>query len=121
GYGSEPIATSAQNLDAGVKIDRYEGEPKNTLLPVQHVTLSSLSSESKIIDMINRVDASFDPRAQTHQSESIKITSSQARVLLQLIPFTYHDLESYPDYEVHSTNIELDGKYYLVIVSVPKL
>ncbi len=106
---------------AGLSIGRYAGKPTNDLRPLQNVDLSSVAvSSPRIQEFISQVDISYNPESSYTPSAEFVITRAEALALLQAIPFTYHDSDTIANRDVYSTDIEINGKYYGVVVIIPK-
>lgn len=70
--------------------------------------------------LIYNVDRSYNPGLEFNPSKSTIISSIEALILLSIIPFTYHDSETFPCNDAYSTNVEIDGRHYGVILTIPK-
>ena len=115
-----PLPT-AEAADAGLSITRWASKPNNPTLPLRNVTDLIRADDTRFKQFVSAVDSRFDPRiGEKNLASEFAIGGQEGLLLKQLIPFTYHDSDTFPEHDVYSTFIELDGKYYLVVLSLPK-
>lgn len=78
------------------------------------------ASDSTVTRYISVVDKHYNPKILNNLPLQF-VTSKDAAVKIeQVIPFPYHDSTTEPDYDLYSTIIEVGGKYYSVVLEVPK-
>lgn len=106
---------------ASLTIGRLPEMPNNPKLPLQHVDSATIRSNNPgLFQILSELDRSFDENAAIHYSTKMTISRSDAASLLDTIPFTYYDPNTVPGGDIHSTNIEINGKYYGIVLLVPK-
>ena len=106
---------------ASLAILRWGAEPQNPKLPVQHLSTYSIeTSNSKTAQIISIENNRYDPRLRDQSSLQVSLSKAEALAIIQTIPFTYHDYETLSGYDIHSANIEVDGKYYQVVLTISK-
>lgn len=117
---SGKVLQEVEASDSVLIIGKYSGKPNHPDLPVQHMLSESLTVNTRVMGFLSKVDASFDSRNEFNTSQRFIIGSIEARQILQYIPFKYHDSETFPEYDAYSTDIEINGNYYGIILSIPK-
>jgi len=119
-FNNGNVLRDVEASDAVLIIGKYSGKPNHPDLPVQHMLSESIKANARLTEFLSKIDTSFDSRNEFNTSQRFIIGSTEAREILQLIPFKYHDPETFPGYDAYSTDIEINGNYYGIIVSIPK-
>ncbi|MGH9879237.1 MAG: hypothetical protein ACRD5H_16525 [Nitrososphaerales archaeon] len=106
---------------ASLIIGRFPEKPNNPKLPLQNLDAATLQVNNPgLLLILSDVDRSFDENQSIHTSKRMVVSRAEATLLLNTVPFTYYDPNTIPGGTGYSANIEIDGKYYGIVLVVPK-
>lgn len=103
-----------------LEMTREQGERHNPNLPTQHIDVNSLNTNNPVIHYMTGVNKYYHPYDTYNSALRFAIDKTSAIEILHTIPFKYHNSKTQPGYDMYSTIMEVDGKYYFVILGVPK-